>query len=152
MRYPRHTFEILGTPNSAQELEESSIQPVSSREENWFPGYYWTGRPTFHKHFKRSLPWAISMWEGLFVSCLKCNGPRETLNQKKARLPWSGLNAGSSFISQDEGMSESSVVTLEKTLVPRLILTGALKSVDTLRGSWSSMLQRWWGLTLLENW
>ena len=43
---------------------------------------------------------------------------------------------------KDEGMSESSVETREKTLVPRLIWTGGLKSVDTLRGSWSSMLQR----------
>ena len=59
----------------------------------------------------------------------------------KAGFLCSGLNSGSSFFSQDEVMSESSVVTLEKTLFPLLIWTGGLKSVDTLIGSWSSMLQ-----------
>ena len=39
------------------------------------------------------------------------------------------LNAGSSFISQDEGMSESPVETLEKALVLRLILTGGPTSL-----------------------
>ena len=53
-----------------------------------------------------------------------------------------GLKAVTSFTSQDEGMSESSVDTLEKTLVPRLIWTGGLTSLYTSRGFWSSMLQR----------
>ena len=35
--------------------------------------------------------------------CLKWNGPRDALTQKKAGFPCSGLNAGSYFISQDEG-------------------------------------------------
>ena len=39
------------------------------------------------------------------------------------------LNAGSSFISQDEGMSESPVETLEKALVLQLISTGGLTSL-----------------------
>ena len=67
---------------------------------------------------------------------------RESMTQKKAGFPCSRLNTRSSFISQDEGMSESSVETLEKTLVPHLIWTGGLISVDTSRGSWSSRLQR----------
>ena len=41
----------------------------------------------------------------------------------------SGLNVGSSFIAQDEGMSESPVETLEKAQAPRLIWTGGLISV-----------------------
>ena len=40
------------------------------------------------------------------------------MTQKKAGSPCSGLNAGSYFFSQDEGMTESSVETLEKAIVP----------------------------------
>ena len=54
---------------------------------------------------------------------------REALPQKKARFPCSGLNSGSSFISQDEGMSESPVETLEKAIGFRLIWTGGLTSL-----------------------
>ena len=39
------------------------------------------------------------------------------MTQKKAGFPCSGLNAGSYFISQDEGMTESPVETLEKDIV-----------------------------------
>ena len=46
-------------------------------------------------------------------------------DSKKVEFPYRGLNAGSSFISQDKGMSESSVQTLEKALGPNLIWTGA---------------------------
>ena len=65
---------------------------------------------TFHKH-------------------LKWNGHRDTLTGKKGGFPCSDLSAGSSFISHDEGMSESPVDTLEKALVPHLISTGGLKSL-----------------------
>ena len=78
----------------------------------WFPVFDWRGKPIFHKHLKRSLPSAIGMWEGLCVSCLKWNGPQAALPQKKAGFPCSSWNAGSSFISQDEGMSEYPVETL----------------------------------------
>ena len=122
-------LKTLGTPISAQELEESSIQPVSSREESWFPGFYWTGRPTFHQHLKWSFPLAIGMWEGPCVFSLKWNGPWETLTQKKTGLPCSGLNSGSCCISQDEGMSESPVETLEKAIVLRLIWRGLITSL-----------------------
>ena len=54
------------------------------------------------------------------------NGPRNALTQKKAGFPCSGLNAGTSFISQDEGMSQSSVDTLEKALSLTLFGTGGL--------------------------
>ena len=45
-------------------------------------------------------------------------------------------------MSHDEGMSESSVETLETTLVPRLSWKGGRTSLDTSTGSWSSMLQK----------
>ena len=45
-------------------------------------------------------------------------------------------------MSQDEGMSESPVETLEKTLVPLLMWIGGLTSLDTSRGPQSSMLQK----------
>ena len=55
--------------------------------------------------------------------------PREALTQNKARYPCSGLNSGSSFISQDESMSESPVETLEKAVGVLLIWTGVLTSL-----------------------
>ena len=61
---------------------------------------------------------------------------------KEGRISLMWLNAGSSFISEDEGMSDSPVETLEKTLVPCLIWTGNLTSLDTSRGPWISMLQK----------
>ena len=42
-------------------------------------------------------------------------------DSKKARFPCSGLNAASCLISEDEGMSESAVETIEKALVFRII-------------------------------
>ena len=85
--------------------------------------------PTFHEHIKRWLPSAIGMLEGPWDCCLNWNGHRDALTRKKAGFPCSGLNAGSSFISQDKGMSEAPVETLEKALYPRLIWTGGLTSI-----------------------
>ena len=51
------------------------------------------------------------------------------LTQKKAGFPCSGLNAGSSFISQGEGMSESPVETLEKAIVLNLFWREGLTSI-----------------------
>ena len=124
------------------------MHPISSQEESWFPGFYWTVRSTLNKHLKRSLPSHIGMWEGPWIFCIKWSGYRDFLTRNKVRFPWSGLNAGSSFIWQDEVMSESCVEILEETLVPRLIWTGFLTSLDTLRGSWSSRLQK---LTRLDS-
>ena len=75
------------------------------------------------------LPTEIGMGEGLFVFCLKWNGPRDALTQRKAGFPCSGLNAGSSFISQDEGMTESPVETIEKAIVLHLFWTEGLTSL-----------------------
>ena len=51
------------------------------------------------------------------------------LTQKKAGFPCSGLNWGSCFMSQDEGMSESPVETLAKAIVVRLIWIGGFTSL-----------------------
>ena len=64
------------------------------------------------------------MWEESWVCCLKWIGLQDDLTQNKTGFPCSDLNAGSCLISQDEGISESSVQTLEKVLVSRLISTG----------------------------
>ena len=50
-------------------------------------------------------------------------------DSKKAGFPYSDLNAGSSFISQGEGMSESPVETLEKAIVLNLFWTEGLTSI-----------------------
>ena len=50
-------------------------------------------------------------------------------DSKEVPNSYSGLNSGSSFISQDEGMSESPVETLEKAIGFRLIWTGGLTSL-----------------------
>ena len=60
---------------------------------------------------------------GLCVFRLKWNGPRDALIQNKAGFPCSGLNAGSYFISEDEGMTKSPVETLEKAIVLHLFWT-----------------------------
>ena len=64
-----------------------------------------------------------------FLSQVECTA--RGLSQKKAGFPCSGLNFGSCFMSQDEGMSESCAEILEETLVPRVIWTGGLTSLDT---------------------
>ena len=69
------------------------------------------------------------MRERLCVFCLKYNGPRDALTQKKAGFPCSALKAGSYFTSQDEGMSESPVETLEKAIVLTLFWTEGLTSI-----------------------
>ena len=54
------------------------------------------------------------------------------LTQKKAGFPCSALNLGSCCISQDEGMSETPVETLEKAVGLRLIWTGGISSLSHL--------------------
>ena len=102
---------------------------ISSQDESWFPGFYWTVRPTLNKHLKSSLPSAIGLWEGHCVFCLKWSGYPGSLTRNKVRFPWNGLNAGSWCISQDEGMSESCMETLEKAIVLRLIWIGGITSL-----------------------
>ena len=54
------------------------------------------------------------------------NGHRDALTLKKAGYLSMGLNEGSSFISPDEGMSESPVEIQEKAQGARLIWTGGV--------------------------
>ena len=54
---------------------------------------------------------------------------RERSDSKKDGFPCSGLNFCSCFMSQDEGMSESPVETLEKAVGARLIWTGEITSL-----------------------
>ena len=109
------------------------MHPISSQDESWFPVFDWRFEPAFHQQIKWSFPLAMGMWEGPCVSCLKWNGPRETLTQKKARFPYSVFNSGSCLISQDELMSESPVETLEKAIVLRLIWIGGITSLWYLK-------------------
>ena len=104
------------------------LAPHIISEWEWFPGFDCRGNPTFLKHLKRSLPSEIVMWEGRCVFCIKWNGPRDDLKKKKAGFPCSGLNTASYFISQDEGMTESPVETLEKDIVLLLFWREGLTS------------------------
>ena len=63
-------------------------------------------------------------------------------DSKESHISCSGLNAGTSSISQDKGMSEYSVQSLEKAFCPSLMWTGGLTSLDTSRGPRSSILQK----------
>ena len=56
------------------------------------------------------------------------NGPRDAVTQKKAVFPCSGLNAGSYFISQDEGMTDYPVENLEKAIALHLFWMEGLTS------------------------
>ena len=67
---------------------------------------------------------------------------RERPDTKKAGFPCSGLNLGSCFMSQDEGMSKSPVEALEKAVVLRLICIGESHHFDTSRGTRNSRLQK----------
>ena len=67
---------------------------------------------------------------------------RERPDSKKAGFPCSGLNLGSCFMSDDEGISESPVETLEKAVGLHLIWTGGSYHFDTSRGTRNSMLQK----------
>ena len=65
------------------------------------------------------------IWTGGLTSLDTSRG----VTQKKAGFPCSGLNLRSCFMSQDEGMSESPVETLEIAVGLRLIWTGGIISL-----------------------
>ena len=54
---------------------------------------------------------------------------RERPDSKKGRISLQWLKLGLCFMSQDEGMSESPVETLEKVVGLRLIWTGGITSL-----------------------
>ena len=105
------------------------MHPISSGDESRFPVFNWKDKPSFHKLLKRSFPSGICMWEGPCVFSFKWNGPQDALTWKKAEFPCRGLIAVSSFISQDEMMSESPVETLQKALGLHLFWTTELTSL-----------------------
>ena len=65
---------------------------------------------------------------GTLCFLTQVNGPQDALTQKKPGFPCSGLNAGSYFISQDEGMREFTVEALEKAIILHLFWTEGLTS------------------------
>ena len=81
----------IGTSISVKQQDESSIHPISSGNESWFPDFEWRCEPIFHKELKRSFPSGICMWEGPYVLCFKRNAPWDALIQKKAKFPCRGL-------------------------------------------------------------
>ena len=54
---------------------------------------------------------------------------RKRPDSKEGRISLQGLNLGLSFMSQDEGMSETHVETLEKAVGLGLIWTGVITSL-----------------------
>ena len=75
----RHPSQFYKNINFSKKQDERSRHPISSRDESWFPVFDWRGKPSFHKHLKRSFPLGICMWEGPCVFCFKRNGPRDAL-------------------------------------------------------------------------
>ena len=123
-----HRSKSRGTPKSLPHLERASCtsydlkiraDPLLHIEKNaYFP---------LAPQEEASL--SYSYVRGTLSLLLNWNGHRDALTRNKARLPCSDLNAGSSFTSHDEGMSESPVETLENALGLRLIWTGGLTSL-----------------------
>ena len=81
----------IGTSISVKQQDEKIGHPISSGDESWFPVFEWRGKPSFHKHLKRSFPLGICMWEGPWVLCFKQNGPRDALIRKKSKFPCRGF-------------------------------------------------------------
>ena len=86
---PHH--KSIGTSISVKQQNERSGHTISSGDESWFPVFDWSGKPSFHKHLKRSFPLGICMWEGPCVLCFKWNEPRDALIRKKSKLPCRGF-------------------------------------------------------------
>ena len=80
-------IKSIGTSFSVKQHNERSRHPKSFGDESWFPAFDWSGKPSFHKHLKRSFPLGICMWEGPCVLCFKRNGPRNALIRKRPELP-----------------------------------------------------------------
>ena len=73
------------------------------------------------------------------------------MTQMKAGFPCSGLNTGSSFISEDEGRSESPMETLEKALVPASSGQQASHPLTPREAPRVQCFKMWRGLTVVEN-
>ena len=84
-------LKSIGTSISVKQQYEKPWHPISSGDESWFPVFDWSGKPSFHKHLKRSFPLGIYMWEGPCVLCFKRNGPQDALIRKKSKFPCRGF-------------------------------------------------------------
>ena len=56
-------LKSIGTSISVKQQDERSGHTISSGDESWFTVFDWRGKPSFHKHLKRSFPLGICMWE-----------------------------------------------------------------------------------------
>ena len=59
----RHPSQVYRNINFSKTTGWKPGHPISSGDESWFPVFEWRGKPSFHKHFKRSFPLGICMWE-----------------------------------------------------------------------------------------
>ena len=84
-------LKSIGTSISVKQQDERSGHPILSGDESWFPVFEWRGKPSFHKHLKRSFPLGICMWVGHCVLCFNRNGPRDDLIRKKSKFPCRGF-------------------------------------------------------------
>ena len=92
---PEHPWDThlksIGTSISVKQQDERSKHPISSGDESWFPVFDWRGKPSFHRHIKKSCPLGICMWEGPCVLCFKWNWPRNALIRRKTKFPCRGF-------------------------------------------------------------
>ena len=84
-------LKSIGTSISVKQQDEKPGHTISSGDESWFSGFEWRGKPSFHKHLKRSFPLVICMWEGPSVLCFKQNGPGAAMIRKKSKFPCRGF-------------------------------------------------------------
>ena len=103
------------------------MHPISSLDESWFPIL---NKDLSHFPPAPQVEFSLSNRYVRGTLCFLSQVERTTrdVTQKKAGIPCGGVNSGSCFISQDEGMSESPVETLEKAIVLRLIWIGWITS------------------------
>ena len=80
-------LKSIGTSISVKQQDERSGHPISSGDESWFPFFDWKGKPSFHKHLKRSFLLGICMWVGPCVLCFNRNGPWDALIRNKSKFP-----------------------------------------------------------------
>ena len=98
---------------------------ISSGDESWFPVFDWRGKPNFHKRLKWSFPSGICIEKDPVISASSEMDP-EIPDLKEGQISLQRLNAGSSFIAQEERMSESPIETLQKALGLYIISTWGL--------------------------
>ena len=92
-------------------MEESCVHRISSGDESWFPVFNRRAKPAFHKRLKWSFPSGICIEKDPVISASSEMNP-EIPDLKESQISLPRLNAGSSFIAEDEMMSESPIEIL----------------------------------------